>query len=100
LWDAKSGALLHTLEHDSRARRAAVHPDGGYVATIADDTVLRIWRIGAGAPEVVSRVPFDGEVRRVAFSPDGRRIVYGGTLSSTLWQPEDLIAALCARAGC
>ena len=55
---------------------AALSPDGQRIVTVSsDDYTLRVWDAGTGAP-VGAPPPGDtGRVLRVAFSPDGTRIV-------------------------
>src|SRR5437879_12654 len=49
VWDAKSGALLHSLEgHKGITRAVALSPDGKLLAAGGDDGFARVWDLGAG----------------------------------------------------
>ena len=74
IWDARSGALLHTLEGHAKAIFAlSISPDGTKVATASLDRSARLWTLETGEQAAV----FEGHkdrVTEVAFSPDGRRL--------------------------
>lgn len=99
LWDVHTGAK-RTLEHPGDVASAAFDPTGDYLATTSGDYYFRIWYVGHGEPEVVTRVQFDGFINDAAFSPSGRRVAYGGYLTLTAWKPEDLLEAICRRVDC
>ena len=99
LWDARTGAK-RTLKHPADVASAAFDPSGDYLATTSSDFYFRIWYVGQGEPEVVTRVQFDSFVNDVAFSASGRRVAYGGYLTITAWKPEDLLEAICRRVDC
>jgi WD40 repeat protein len=78
LWDARSGKLLRTIaDRDSSIRAigaVAFSPDGKYLAgAIQEDTTARIWDTATGR-QVCSLQGHTGNVTRLAFSPDGRRL--------------------------
>lgn len=99
LWDARTGAK-RTLVHPGDVPSAAFDPTGDYLATTSSDFYFRIWYIGQGEPEVVTRVQFDEFLNETAFSPSGRRVAYGGYLTLSAWKPEDLLEAICRRVDC
>jgi WD40 repeat protein len=66
--------------HAGRVVALAFAPEGGRVATVAEDGALRIWDVASGASRVVG---LPGRPSRVWWSRDGRRIgvVAGPVLS-------------------
>ncbi|HEX9983901.1 MAG TPA: TIR domain-containing protein [Thermoanaerobaculia bacterium] len=101
VWNARTGVLQQELPHDREAEGVAFDPSGKYLATTAWDYLFRLWHLEAdGSMKTVARVPFGTGVNRVAFSPSGRTVAYGGRLTLSLWRPEDLLRALCARVDC
>ena len=76
VWDARSGRLLATLPI---ADKAAVSPDGRFVATIYGTAAL--WRVGDRA-----RLADLGQADGVFFSPDGKLVLAVDTSGSAgLW---------------
>src|SRR5262249_324972 len=117
LWDAASGAALATLQgHTNDVRAVAWHPGGTFLASASEDGTIRLWevadlptegQIGSAdssdrdptshsfAEQIAERVVLHsdtGQVRAVAWSPDGALLAScgeGGCI--TLW---DVAAAL------
>jgi WD40 repeat protein len=107
LWEAETGKLLHTLKgHPCGVVFASFSPDGTRLLTLgdgtkhhfhpggsgssggadtADEVACRIWDTATGK-ETDTKLKWPsgarGSIRTAAFSPDGRRIVTGGTLST------------------
>ena len=75
LWDAKTGALLHTLPgHGRPVMSGAFSPDGKLAVTASHDKNARIWNVATGA--LLATLPTDGsEVQTAVFSPDGTRLL-------------------------
>jgi WD40 repeat protein/serine/threonine protein kinase len=83
LWDALAGRELQRYEapvkeKETRPRTlcVALAPDG-QSALFGTDTALLLWSLTEKPPRLLARTP--GAVLAVAFSPDGKRIVSGGT---------------------
>ncbi len=73
LVEASTGRVLQTWTlHRGVVASAAVSPDGRAVASGGWDKQLYLWREGQQAP--VATRPFGWSVRRVRFSPEGRRV--------------------------
>lgn len=75
-WNARSGQRIRTQEFADHLYGLALHPDGSRFVTSHPDYTIRFWDIASGAPLLVLRghasIP-----RRLAFSPDGLRLVAG-----------------------
>ena len=75
LWDAHSGALLHSFDgHTDWVKSCAFSADGQHILTASDDQTAKLWDAHSGA---LLR-SFDGHthwVRSCAFSADGQHIL-------------------------
>jgi WD40 repeat protein len=60
------------LEHDGRVTRVAFSNDTRYLATVADNSIVRVWQ--AQGQLLIAELRHDGLVNDVAFSPDVRRL--------------------------
>jgi WD40 repeat protein len=81
--DAPAGASLYEVGtlpgHGGRVNCCAFSKDGRILATASDDGSVRLWDVGAAAPEIV--LPDAAHVRRVSasgISPNGGFAVTGG----------------------
>lgn len=75
IWNAASGAVLHTLQgHSSLVRTVAFSPDSRLLATGSDDKTARIWDVATGAPVCELR-GHEGRINSAQFSPDSSQVV-------------------------
>jgi WD40 repeat protein len=86
VWDARTGSpQLELKGHTSQVTSVAFSPDGTRIVTGSHDLTAKLWDALTGTPQLalkghtveVSAPPlkgYTGEVRGVAFSPDGTRI--------------------------
>jgi WD40 repeat protein len=85
IWDAATGALLHTLKEPDRnwsggghIVAAAFGAGGRYVVTTHDyGRVARLWDAATGVEVATNFVGHGDTVRAAAFSPDGRFLATG-----------------------
>jgi WD40 repeat protein len=84
LWDADTGAPLHTFQHQANVLTAVFRADSRAVLTSSQDRTARIWdtRTGKalGAPLLHPAAPLSA-----VFSPDGRTVVTGCDDGARLW---------------
>jgi WD40 repeat protein len=79
LWDARSGKGLYVFEgHRGYIYGAFVLPDGKRLLSYSADRTVRIWDLATG--KEVSQLglgPNLSDIRGLALSPDGKRVVVG-----------------------
>ena len=85
LWDAETGALLGELKgHAGWILAMDFSPDGGLLATGADDGTAQIWDTSSGRRLAVLLNGYD--VMRAEFTPDGQNLVTVSQVGLfTLW---------------
>jgi WD40 repeat protein len=72
VWDADTGKLVQTHQHEKPVVHAAFAPDGAVAATASIDGPVRVWGADVDVPLV-----HGGSATRVALHPDGRRLLTG-----------------------
>ncbi len=85
---ARLDLRLELGNHAGAVRRVAVSADQRLLLTVGDDKTARLWDADSRQALAVLRVPvgdgLDGQLYGAAFSPDGSKIVVGGTMAGTL----------------
>jgi WD40 repeat protein len=78
LWDLKAGEVRHRWPGAKQRGRGTFAPDGRSVVT--SDTILRRWDLATGKNLYADVAPLGhtAAVRRLFFTPDGRRVVSVG----------------------
>jgi WD40 repeat protein len=74
VWDAASGKVLQTLEHENAVTAIDFSPDGAFVLTTSGDKRARVWRVETG--QVVARtVAHPTALVGGSFNPSGKLFV-------------------------
>ena len=77
IWEVASARQLRCLTHPDGVYFISYSPDGKKMASTCWDGKVRIWDTGNG--QIVAESPqYGDELYCAEFSPDGRRIAYGG----------------------
>src|SRR5262249_43922682 len=75
IWSFPEGRCLHTLEKQTAGTFA---PEGNCLATVSAPGQVILWDAEAG-PQIAPIPPLDKRTTALAFSPDGSRLLVGGT---------------------
>jgi hypothetical protein len=81
MWDARTGREFRRFPAQNRINNIngmAVSPDGKRLLTGSDEAVVRLWDVESGK-ELRQLRGHNGSVYGVAFSPDGRQALSGGS---------------------
>jgi WD40 repeat protein len=82
LWDAAHGKELRVLETPAnRSWCLAVPPDGQSFATGGNDQAVSLWDTRSG--KITKTLKFEGPIKGVAYSPDGKRLAVASDDSTT-----------------
>ena len=73
LWDAASGKLIASFEHQDAVFQAEFSPDGAQILTIGADNSAKLWDAASG--KLLTSLAHQDEVFQAEFSPDGARIL-------------------------
>ncbi|EJD44393.1 WD40 repeat-like protein [Auricularia subglabra TFB-10046 SS5] len=85
LWNIAARAHVATFEaKDSGWRRTIRFSPNGYIATGCEDFSVRIWDARTWEPLGALLTGHENDITSVAFSPDGRSLVSGGSLDETV----------------
>ena len=91
LYDAETGRIIHSLTLPSKAvQDFAFSPDGAYLLAVSNEELVRVWRVGAWE-ELPGYAWNIGQLKSIAFSPDGQRVASGsdkGTIVVWDWDRE------------
>jgi WD40 repeat protein len=84
VWDVRNGTLQHDLAGHSHAEALAFHPDGQLLGSAGrwsdektDGAGVILWDLLTGERVRSIAADANGGVHTLAFSPDGKRLVYG-----------------------
>ena len=73
LWDARTGAELHTFRHEDDVNSAVFSSDGKYILTASDDYTAKLWDARTGAE--LHAFQHEYAVNSAVFSSDGKYIL-------------------------
>ena len=73
IWDARTGRLLHVLQHQGYVLAEQFSPDGRSLVTSSQDGAAYVWDVATGQRELLL-VGSTGAINGAAFSPDGSEI--------------------------
>ncbi|MDE0021959.1 MAG: WD40 repeat domain-containing protein [Candidatus Poribacteria bacterium] len=91
VWNAETGALIHTLRgHGGKANLAAFSPDGKRIVSAGDDNTVKIWNADNGSL-IHTLKEHRGKVRGAAYSPDGKTISSVGEYDVKIWDAETAV---------
>lgn len=96
IWDWRTGTLLHSLELPGELVSVGFSPDGAYLAVGGVDEPLgdvqnaAIWTFTAGSWNQFLKYSEYWNITAMAYSPDGRFLVGGGTSRNVqIWRTSD-----------
>jgi hypothetical protein len=79
VWDLAKGQEVFTLKgHLDAVESVAVSPDGRHIVSVGADKMLKVWDLATGQEVLTRTRMLEDFVFRVAFSPEGKRILCAG----------------------
>jgi WD40 repeat protein len=87
-WRPELPALVGLFGHEHKVTAVAFSADGTRLLTGSHDGVIRLWDAGTGRQHGRD-LRYPGELRCLAFSPDGQTMAAGGSAGARLWKAAD-----------
>ena len=100
LWDAASGKLIASFDHQDGVSAAKFSPDGARILTASADKTAKLWDAASG--KLIASFAHQDTVRWAEFSPDGARILTASwDKTAKLWgvAPGELITSFAHQDG-
>ena len=88
LWRVSDGESLADLDHPTSVEQVVFRPNSSQIATVGSDGRVRLWEIQNGPPPRTVKTPVrevrvvSRRLQRIAFTPDGKRMLAGDSLGS------------------
>jgi len=88
LWRVSDGESLAHLDHPTSVVQVVFRPNSSQIATVGSDGRVRLWEITADLPAHTAKTPVrefrvvSRRLQRIAFTPDGRRMLAGDSMGS------------------
>jgi WD40 repeat protein len=90
LWDlANDNRCILELRQVEGMKTIAFSPNGEFIATGGYSSPARIWKVSDGEMTCAIEPPPGGSVGAVAFSPDGRKLAFGGAAAGEEDEEDD-----------
>ncbi|MCS7468221.1 serine/threonine-protein kinase [Stieleria sp. ICT_E10.1] len=70
--DREFRVLLRKRMHQSAVTSLSWHPDGTRIASVASNSVVKIWDVNTG--DVLLTLPVEGKISQMEWSPDGNQL--------------------------